>query len=94
MIDIIKLLRDNEAEAVATLLEKLQAAEKEKLELTVQQQLLTQTATDQATEGNEDVSITEEQLSQLKRSLAAVDNKMAELMDELKYESEDYLLNT
>ena len=27
-------------------------------------------------------------------SLAAVDNKMAELMEELKYESEDYLLIT
>jgi len=27
-------------------------------------------------------------------SLAAVDNKMAELMEEVKYESEDYLLIT
>ena len=33
VIDIIKLLRDNEAEAVAVLLEKLQATEKEKLEM-------------------------------------------------------------
>ena len=33
VIDIIKSLRDNEAEVVAVLLEKLQATEKEKLEL-------------------------------------------------------------
>lgn len=33
VIDIIKLLRDNNAETVAVLLEKLQAAEKEKLEM-------------------------------------------------------------
>ena len=33
VIDIIKLLRDNNAEAVAVLLEKLQATEKEKLEM-------------------------------------------------------------
>ena len=34
---------------------------------TVQQQLLTQTVTDQAAEGNEEISVTEERLSQLKR---------------------------
>lgn len=33
VIDIIKLLRDGEVEVVATLLEKLQTTEKEKLEL-------------------------------------------------------------
>lgn len=69
---------------------------------------MTQAATDQAAEGNEEKAITEERLLELKRrynidtcylfhmlynnSLAAVDNKMAELMEELKYESEDYLI--
>ena len=33
VIDIIKLLRNNNADTVAVLLEKLQAAEKEKLEM-------------------------------------------------------------
>lgn len=33
VMDIIKLLRDNKAETVAVLLEKLQATEKEKLEM-------------------------------------------------------------
>ncbi|XP_065904472.1 required for excision 1-B domain-containing protein-like [Dysidea avara] len=94
VIQLIGQLRENQVESVAAVLEKLQAVEKEKLEMTVQQQLLSKTITDQAAvEGNEEEKeVTEERNRQLRRSMAAVESKMAELMEELKYESEEYLL--
>ncbi|CAH3036658.1 unnamed protein product, partial [Porites lobata] len=87
VIDIEKKLRESGESAISEVIRKLQLKEKEKLELTAKLQIAEQSAAIDAS-GEDKV----EEVTALKTSLQKLMEMIFELLDELKYEAEDILL--
>lgn len=87
VIDIEKKLRESEQSAISEVIRKLQLKEKEKLELTAKLQIAEQSA---AVDASDEDKV--EEVTALKTSLQKLMEMIFELLDELKYEAEDILL--
>lgn len=87
VIDIEKKLRESEQSAISEVIRKLQLKEKEKLELTAKLQITEQSA---AIDASDEDKV--EEVTALKTSLQKLMEMIFELLDELKYEAEDILL--
>ncbi|KAM7435564.1 hypothetical protein ABFA07_014574 [Porites harrisoni] len=87
VIDIEKKLRESGQSAISEVIRKLQLKEKEKLELTAKLQITEQSA---AIDASDEDKV--EEVTALKTSLQKLMEMIFELLDELKYEAEDILL--
>lgn len=87
VIDIEKKLRESGQSAISEVIRKLQLKEKEKLELTAKLQIAEQSA---AVDASDEDKV--EEVTALKTSLQKLMEMIFELLDELKYEAEDILL--
>lgn len=87
VIDIEKKLRESGQSAISEVIRKLQLKEKEKLELTAKLQIAEQSV---AIDASDEDKV--EEVTALKTSLQKLMEMIFELLDELKYEAEDILL--
>lgn len=87
VIDIETKLKESGQNSIGDLIRKIQLKEKEKLELTAKLQISEQNAASDPTDEDK-----VEEAATIKMSLQKLTDVIIELLDELKYEAEDILL--